>query len=80
LWGANRLALLSQQPGLLASLWASIAKSVQVVGTVIAALLNSAGELLVQQPAIIGWLLVMAGVVFVWSGVVRQLVSQTQEI
>lgn len=80
LWLAGRLALLSQQPGLLPSLWVSIAKSVQVVGTVIGALFNSAGELLVQQPTIIGWLLVMAGIVFVWSGVVRQLVSQTQEI
>ena len=80
LWGASRLALLSQQPGLLASLWASIAKSVQVVGTIIAALLSSAGELVVRQPTSIGWLLVMAGIVFVWSGVVRQLVSQPQEI
>jgi hypothetical protein len=47
---------------------------------VIFALFNGVGEVIVQQPLIIGWLLVMAGIVFLWSGVYRQLLSQPQRI
>jgi anti-sigma factor RsiW len=48
------------------------------------ALLNGASQLLVEQPGVWGWLLVMAGIVLLWSGVYRQLVNsparQTQQI
>jgi hypothetical protein len=46
---------------------------VQVGGTILSALLNSAGEMILQQPTLIGWLLVMAGIVSLWGGVYRQL-------
>jgi anti-sigma factor RsiW len=38
--------------------------------------LGTLGELLGQQPAIIGWLFVMIGVVFLWGGVYSQLTRQ----
>jgi hypothetical protein len=37
--------------------------------------MGTTGELLGQQPNIIGWLLVMAGIVFLWGGVYSQLTS-----
>lgn len=61
-----------------------LAKGWQLAGAVVKALFNGAGQLLVEQPAISGWLLVMAGIVFLWSGVYRQLLTapagQTQQI
>jgi len=38
--------------------------------------LGTIGELLGQQPAILGWLFVMIGVVFLWGGVYSQLTRQ----
>jgi hypothetical protein len=38
--------------------------------------LGTLGELLGQQPAILGWLFVMIGVVFLWGGVYSQLTRQ----
>ena len=37
--------------------------------------LGTTGELLGQQPNILGWLLVMAGIVFIWGGVFSQMTS-----
>jgi anti-sigma factor RsiW len=38
--------------------------------------LGTLGELVGQQPAILGWLFVMIGVVFLWGGVYSQLTRQ----
>lgn len=62
------------QPGLLENLWASITEVTQVIGAVTTALLNGAGDLIVQQPMLVGWLLVLTGVVALWGGVYRQAV------
>lgn len=40
--------------------------------------LSELGQLAVQQPALVGWLLVMTGVVLLWSGVYNQLTSPRQ--
>ncbi len=37
--------------------------------------LGTSGELLGQQPNILGWLLVMAGIVFIWGGVFSQMTN-----
>ena len=68
-----RLGPILSQPALVGSVWGSIQTTTQVVETIMFALLNSAGEMLLQQPTLIGWLLVMMGVVFLWGGVYRQL-------
>ncbi len=41
---------------------------------------NGIGEMMVQNPAIAGWLFVMVGLVFVWNGVYRQLLQQPTRI
>lgn len=38
--------------------------------------LGTFGQFVGQQPAVIGWMLVMLGVVFLWGGVYRQLTRQ----
>jgi anti-sigma factor RsiW len=35
-------------------------------------------QILAEQPAVLGWLFVMVGVVFLWGGVYRQLTTRTQ--
>lgn len=37
--------------------------------------IGSTGDLLREQPVIIGWLMVMLGAIFLWGGVYRQLTS-----
>jgi anti-sigma factor RsiW len=50
------------------------------VGIMLRAVGNGAGEIMVQNPAIVGWLFVMIGLVFVWNGVYRQLLQQPTRI
>ncbi len=65
-----------RDPSILNSLWATAQQALNVMGAVISALLVGFAELAVQQPAIIGWLLVILGIVSVWGGVSRQLIFQ----
>jgi predicted anti-sigma-YlaC factor YlaD len=66
------------------SVWENVAllvtQSFQVAGTVINALLISAGEFIGQNPAAIGWLLVMIGIISLWGSVFQQLVLQPRQI
>jgi anti-sigma factor RsiW len=64
------------EPTILSSIGQSIGHVLQVLGTVAAALLAGFGELIAQQPAIMGWVLVMLGVIALWGGVSRQLIFQ----
>ena len=69
----TRLGPVLSQPALAQSVIQSIQTTMQVSGTIISALLNGAGEMILQQPTLIGWLMVMVGIVFLWGGVYRQL-------
>jgi anti-sigma factor RsiW len=69
----TRLGPVLSQPALVQSVIQSIQTTMQVSGTIISALLNGAGEMILQQPTLIGWLMVMIGIVFLWGGVYRQL-------
>jgi len=69
----SRLAPILSQPALVQSVMQSMQTTMQVGGTILSALLNGAGEMILQQPTLIGWLLVMVGIVFLWGGVYRQL-------
>ena len=69
----NRLGPILSQPALVQSVMQSLQTTAQVGGTLVSALLNSAGEMILQQPTLIGWLTVMIGIVFLWGGVYRQL-------
>jgi anti-sigma factor RsiW len=65
-----------QNPGIVSSLWAMGQQGLRLMATVASALLAGLGELAMQQPAIIGWFLVVIGIVSVWSGVSRHLIFQ----
>ncbi|MCA9959382.1 MAG: hypothetical protein R3E31_11670 [Chloroflexota bacterium] len=75
IWAISQYGSVVTQPGVVSSLIQSAAQIVQVIGAVLNALLNGLGEFVVQQPAVLGWLLVMIGIVSVWSGVYRQLIG-----
>lgn len=80
IWAINRLGAVLSEPMLINTLLQTLNEGLSVTGLLLRAGFSSAGELIVQQPAVLGWMLVMAGVVFVWSGVYRQLVSQPAQI
>lgn len=75
-WLAAALSPVISEPTILSSIGQSIGHAVQVMGTVLAALLAGLGELVLQQPAIVGWLLVLLGITSIWGGVSRQLIFQ----
>ena len=74
-WAVSRLGPVLSEPILVRGVLGSIDRLLQVIGTVLIALLNGAGEFVLQQPAIIGWLLVMIGIVSLWGGVFQQVLS-----
>jgi len=80
LWAYNNLVPVISQPAFINSAIQVLDKGLSVTGAVITALLKGLGEFVAQQPAVFGWLLVMAGIVILWSGVYRQLVGQTNEV
>ena len=75
-WAANTVVPIISHPAFVESAQRLLDQGVRLIGVIGGALFKGLGELIVQQPAILGWLLVLAGVVFVWNGVYQQLVSQ----
>jgi anti-sigma factor RsiW len=80
LWIYNRLGPTLSEPSLWQTLWQSLQNMFQVALTVIGAVLQGAGEFVVQQPAVVGWLLVLVGLVSLWGGVFQHLVLQPQRM
>ncbi|MEI2607595.1 MAG: hypothetical protein V9G20_03065 [Candidatus Promineifilaceae bacterium] len=56
--------------GVLRSLW----ETLSLLPVILTAMLNLVGTFISQQPAIVGVLLMMVGIIMVWGGVYRQLV------
>ena len=79
-WVVSQFGPMITEPAAIPDLVATIDRTLQLTGTVLRALLSGVGEFLIQQPAVLGWLLVMAGFVFLWSGIYRQLVSQPRRV
>jgi len=77
IWFAFLLRPVLSEPTILSSISQSIGQALQVMGTIAGALLAGLGEMIVQQPAIVGWLLVLLGIISIWGGVSRQLIFQT---
>lgn len=68
------------QPNVWESLVQSVAKISQVIGTVLNALFITAGEFIGQNPAALGWLLVLIGIVALWGSIFQQAVIQPRQI
>ena len=78
-WLAFQFGPALNQPAFMRGLLQGGGKLLELVQAVIGAGwqgLGTLGELLGQQPSILGWLLVMVGVVFLWGGVYGQLTRQ----
>ena len=71
---ANRLMPVLSQPALVTSVFESLQTTYRTAGIILAALVSGAGEVLVQQPVYVGYMLVITGIIFLWSGVYRRLV------
>lgn len=74
-WTVFRLVPVLNQPALFEGISQSISTAVQVLGTVLGALFNGLGEVVAQQPATLGWFLVIIGVISLWSGILRELMT-----
>lgn len=78
-WTMARLIPVLNQPALVEGAMQSINTVLQLIGTVLTALFSGLGDIVMQQPAMLGWLLVIVGVISLWSGVLRELLSQPQQ-
>ena len=73
---AARYASILSEPSLLNQIWASLAGVGRVAATVVGALLDGAGRFVIEQPTIIGWMIILAGLVFLWGSVFQRLLAQ----
>jgi anti-sigma factor RsiW len=77
-WAMSRLAPILSQPEMLQAVLDAIARPVQLFFTVLDALAAAAGRFVIEQPALVGSLLVMAGLIFLWGSVYQRLVLSPQ--
>ncbi|MFO7541009.1 MAG: zf-HC2 domain-containing protein [Chloroflexota bacterium] len=75
-WLVQRAAPMVMDPGLLWGLWQTILSIGQLMATVLNALLLGLGQAVSEQPVVTGTLLIMAGTIFLWSGIYRQMLHQ----
>jgi anti-sigma factor RsiW len=74
-WAIKEFSQFLSEPTLARSILQSMAKMLELIGVVLGAALNGAGEFIQQQPATIGWLLVMVGMVALWGGVYQRMLN-----
>lgn len=72
----TRYSPILSRPELLGGIWESVSGVGRAFITVIDALLVGAGRFVVEQPTLIGWLIILAGLVFLWGGVFQRLLAQ----
>ena len=70
-----RLLPVLSQPALIQSVIESLGTTYRTAGIVLAALASGAGEVLIQQPVYVGYLLVVVGIIFIRGGVYRRLLA-----
>lgn len=71
-----RYAPILSSPELLGGVWSSLTGAGRAVATVIEALMVGAGRFVIEQPTLIGWFIILAGLVFLWGGVFQRLLVQ----
>ncbi len=72
----GRYAPILSRPELREGIWSSLIGAARAGATVVDALLVGAGRFIIEQPALIGWLIILAGLVFLWGGVFQRLFAQ----
>jgi hypothetical protein len=77
-WAVRQYQVLVEEPGVLRSLVQSLAHTLDVIGTLALALVGAAGQFVLENPTVLGWLFVLIGIVTLWGGVYRQLLGAPQ--
>lgn len=72
----GRYAPILQQPALVERVVTSLTDVGRVAATVVGALLAGAGRFVVEQPAVIGLMIILVGFVLLWGGVLQRLLVQ----
>ncbi len=80
LWVFSQLGDELIEPAFIEMALQSLAEGYQVALAVSRAMVSAMGELVIQQPVLLGWLLVLGGIASLWGGIYRQLVTQTQPL
>ena len=75
---AVRYAAVLANPAMTQQLWGSVAQMGQVGATIVSAAFAGAGKFVTEQPAVMGWFIILAGLVFLWGGVFQRLLAQPQ--
>ena len=77
LWVFNQLGDVLAGPAIVQVALQILTEGYQIATAVTRAIMSAAGELIVQQPMILGWLLVLGGIASLWGGLYRQLLSSS---
>ncbi len=77
---AARYAPVLSSPALLGGVWSSLAGVGRAAATVVQALMVGAGRFIVEQPVLIGWFIILAGLVLLWGGVFQRLLVQPARV
>ena len=80
IWLASNYGPLLTEASWLSSVAETAVALLQIGGTVVSALLTGAGEFMLQYPATMGWLLMLAGSVALWRGVYQQFTWQSAPV
>ena len=72
----TRYIAILREPSVLGQIGQFLLGFARVIVTVIDALLAGSARMVAEQPALIGWLVVLAGIVFLWGGVYQRLLAQ----
>jgi hypothetical protein len=78
-WLAVTIGPAFEQPAFLESIWQAAAQVLAMASTVLRAAWAGAGglgEAIGLRPDIVGWLMIMAGIVFLWGGVYSRLTGR----
>lgn len=68
------------EPAFIQTVGQMVAEAYQVATAVSRAVISAAGQLIVEQPVVLGWLLVLGGVASLWGGLYRQLLTPNRQL
>ena len=79
-WVFSQLGDVLVEPAFMQTVIQMLSEGYQVAAAISKAMLSAIGELVIQQPVLLGWLLVLGGIVSLWGGVYRQLLTPSRPI
>lgn len=80
IWVFSQLGDVIVEPAFLQTLGQMFAEGYQVATAVSKAMISAIGQIIIEQPVLLGWLLVLGGIASLWGGVYRQLVTPSRQL